>query len=161
MVGCRCNSCLIPMTERNMLFWGWFWLGVVFVYSGCICGQGATLWCRKPLLSPNNFTEGHLMEVEWLVIDVQSVGSPDIVDCAILRWFWLGVGLTNSVRSYDWGAILWCRNPLLSSNKFTQGNLMKIEWLVANITAVGSLGTLFLPLNQVDLIFGKSGQPFY
>ena len=29
--------------------------------------------------------------------------------------------------------------PARSSNNFTQGHLVKVEWLVANVTAVGSL----------------------
>ena len=29
-------------------------------------------------------------------------------------------------------------NPVLSPNNLTQGHLMKIEWLVANVAAVGS-----------------------
>ena len=31
-----------------------------------------------------------------------------------------------------------CRNPLLSPNNFTHGQLMKTESLVANVTPVGS-----------------------
>ena len=41
-----------------------------------ICCPGATLRCRKPLLSPNTFTYGHLLKIESLVADVTSVGSP-------------------------------------------------------------------------------------
>ena len=55
-----------------------------------------------------------------------------------MRWFWLGVVLANSVRFCDWGATLWCRNPLLSPNKFTRGHLMKTEWLVTDVTAAES-----------------------
>ena len=36
------------------------------------------------------------------------------------------------------GAILLCRNPLWSTNTLTQGHLMKIEWLITNVTAAGS-----------------------
>ena len=32
------------------------------------------------------------------------------------------------------------RNPLLSSNNFTQGHLMKMKLLVTNVTAIGSPG---------------------
>ena len=28
-------------------------LGKFLVNSGRVCGQGATLWCKNPLLSPN------------------------------------------------------------------------------------------------------------
>ena len=30
-------------------------------------------------MSPNNFTQGHLMEIEWFTTDVTAVGSPDIL----------------------------------------------------------------------------------
>ena len=36
------------------------------------------------LLSPNNFTQGHLLKIELLVADVTAAGSPDRVECAIL-----------------------------------------------------------------------------
>ena len=39
---------------------------------------------RNPILSPNNFTQGHLMKKEWFVINVTPVGSPDRADCTIL-----------------------------------------------------------------------------
>ena len=32
---------------------------------------------------------------------------------------------------------MWSRNPLLSLNYFTWGHLMKIEWLLADVKAVG------------------------
>ena len=34
------------------------------------------------------------------------------------------------------GATLWCTNPLLSSNNFTWGRLMNIDWLVTDVTAI-------------------------
>ena len=86
------------------------------------------------------------MKIEWLVNDVMAVGSPDRAEHAIL-----GVILAGPV----FGKFsLWCRDPLLSSNSFTQGHLMKlmspndfplghsmnIEWLVIDVTAVGSPG---------------------
>ena len=46
--------------------------------------------------------------------------------------------LVNSGRICGWVATLWFRNSLPGSNNFTLGHLMKIEWLVANVTAVGS-----------------------
>ena len=51
-------------------------------------------------------------------------------------WFWLGVFLTNSGHIFGRWAILWCRNLLLSPTNLTQGNLLKIEWLITNVTAV-------------------------
>ena len=50
--------------------------------------------------------------------------------------FGWGVVLVDSRRFLDSEATLWCRNPLLSSYKFTKG--LKIEWLVANVSAVRS-----------------------
>ena len=70
--------------EPNVLLWGRSLLGVFFVNSGHICGRGATLRYRNPLLSPNNFTQGHLVKIEWLVTDVTAVGSPARAERAIL-----------------------------------------------------------------------------
>ena len=36
--------------------WALFWP----IQAVSICGRGASLWCGNPLLSPNNFTLGHL-----------------------------------------------------------------------------------------------------
>ena len=44
---------------------------------------GGSLWCKNPILSPNNFTKD-LMKTEWLVAGVTTVGSPDRVERAIL-----------------------------------------------------------------------------
>ena len=30
---------------------------------------------------PNNFTQGHLLKIEWLVLNVTLVGSPDRAEC--------------------------------------------------------------------------------
>ena len=35
-------------------------------------------------MSSNNFTQGHLVKIEWLVADVTAVGSPDRAERAIL-----------------------------------------------------------------------------
>ena len=66
--------------------------------------------------------------MEWLAADVTAVGPPDRAERAIL-------GVVLAWRLYDQlsricgrGAIVWCRNPLLGSNNFTYGHLMKIEW---------------------------------
>ena len=49
--------------------------------------------CTNPLLSPNNFTQGHLTKIERLVTDVKAIRSPDRAKCAILEMilgdFWL------------------------------------------------------------------------
>ena len=45
--------------------------------------------------------------------------------------------LANSGRFCDRGATLRRRNPLLSPDNFTWGDLMKIKWFVVNVTAVG------------------------
>ena len=43
-----------PLPDRNVTLWGDS--GCFLANSGHYCGRGATLWCRSPLLSPNNFT---------------------------------------------------------------------------------------------------------
>ena len=34
-------------------------------------------------MSSNNFTEGHLMKIEWLVTDVTAIGSPGRAERAV------------------------------------------------------------------------------
>ena len=71
---------------------------------------------------------------------VTPVGSPERGERAILGMILAGCFLVNSGRICGRGAALWCRsrNPLLNPNTFTQGHLMKIEWLFDNVTDVGS-----------------------
>ena len=38
----------------------------------------------NPLLSPNQFPCGHLIEIEWLVTDITAVGASDRGERAIL-----------------------------------------------------------------------------
>ena len=48
--------------------------------------------------------------------------------------------------------------PLLSSNRFTQGHSMKIQWLVANVTAVGSPGRVeraIVGMILAERVFGQ------
>ena len=80
------------------------------------------------------------MKIEWLVTDVTAVGSLDRAECAILGVILAEVFFVNPGHFCGRGTTLWCRNPLLSSNNFTQGHLMKIEWLVTNAPAIGSPG---------------------
>ena len=35
-------------------------------------------------MSPNNFTQDHLVKIKWLVTNVTAVGSPDSAERAIL-----------------------------------------------------------------------------
>ena len=59
------------------------------------------------------------MKVEWLVADVTAVGTPDRAEPhAILGVITARFLFDNSGRIYGLGAILWCRNPLLSLNNF-------------------------------------------
>ena len=39
--------------------------------------RGAILWCRNPLLGPDNFIQDHLVKIEWLFANVTVVESPD------------------------------------------------------------------------------------
>ena len=90
-------------------------------------------------MGSNKFTQGHLTKIKWLVANLRVFGSPDKAEHAIFwvilagRFFFADSGCISGR-----GATLSCRNPLLSSNKFTQGHLMKIKWLVADRTAVAS-----------------------
>ena len=97
----ECAILAVILTERNMLFWGRFWLRNLLANSGRFRGRGATLCCRNPLLSPNNFTYVHLTIVQGLVTDFTSVQSPDRAESAVL-----GVILAGSVfcqfRTYLW-----------------------------------------------------------
>ena len=51
---------------------------------------------RTPLLSSNNFTQGHLVKIEWLISNVMAVGSPDIAERAILGLIFAGRCFKNS-----------------------------------------------------------------
>ena len=55
-------------------------------------------------------------------------------------------------------ATLWCRNPLLSSNSFTQGHLMGIERSVTDVTAVRSTGRTERAILEVILTVHFFGQ---
>ena len=66
------------------------------------------------------------MKIERLVADVTAVGSLDKAE------------LTSHIIGR--GATLWCRNPLLSADNFTQGHLMKMKLLVTAVTAIGTPG---------------------
>ena len=60
------------------------------------------------------------MKIDWLVADVTVVGSLDRAQRAILGGIVAGhVFGAKSGHICGWGATLWCRNPLFSSNKFT------------------------------------------
>ena len=75
------------------------------------------------------------MKIEWLVTDVTAVDFPDSMEYAISAVmfciFW-----AIHVVFCDHGVTLCCKNPLLSPDTFIQGDLMKIEWLVTNVTPV-------------------------
>ena len=59
------------------------------------------------------------MKTEWLVGDVTAIGSPDRAERAILGMIVAGMVLANPGHISGRGATLWCRNLLLSSDKFT------------------------------------------
>ena len=66
--------------------------------------------------------------------------SDPLTEPNVLFWktILLGVFLANQGRFCGRGATLWCRNPLLSYSNFTLCCIMKIVWLVTDVTAVGS-----------------------
>ena len=123
-----------PLTEPNVLLWGGFWLGVFLANPGRLRGWGATLWFRNPLLSSDNFTQGHLMKMQLLVTDWQSRTCYFWGD---FDWAWF---FASSGHIYSPWATLWGKNSLLSSDNFTQGHLMKMKLLVTNVTAIGTPG---------------------
>ena len=88
--------------ERATYFGGGF-CGAFFANSGRICGQGATLLCRNPLLSPKNFTQGHLMKTEWLVANETALQSPDRSEHGILGVILAG-RFFGQFRPYLWSA---------------------------------------------------------
>ena len=121
--------------ERTIL--GVILAGRFFPNSSHICGRGAPLWCRVALFSPTNFTYGYLMIMEWLVTNVRTVGSSDRADPTI---FWGDFGcFFYQFRPYLWsGSLFVCDagTPSWALVNFIQGHLMKIGWLVTNVTPV-------------------------
>ena len=67
-----------------MLFRGGLWLGVFLANLGHICGRGAILWCRNPLLKADTFTQGHIMKMGLLLTDVTAIASPGRAERAVL-----------------------------------------------------------------------------
>ena len=63
---------------------------------GRFCGQGTTLWRKNPRLNSNNFIQGHVMKIEWLVTDLTAVGSSGKVECAVLGLILAGNFFANS-----------------------------------------------------------------
>ena len=55
-------------------------------------------------LRPNNFNQGRLMKIEWLVVNVTAVGSPDAANQAILGIIWAGRFFAIKCRPYLWTA---------------------------------------------------------
>ena len=129
-----------PLTKPNVPFWGWLWLGVFLANPGHFCGWGAIFWCRNPLSSSDNFTYGHLKKTKWLVSNVIAIGSPGRAERAILGDILAGRVFAGLGHVCGRWATLWCRNLLLSSSNFKLSHLVKIEWLVANVTVIGSPG---------------------
>ena len=112
--------------------------GLFLANSGCICGRGATVLCRNPILSSNTFIWGHLFKIAWKVTREPAVGSPDRAEQAILRKILAGRIFGQIQALFVVGGHLRCGNPLFSSNNFTQGHLIKMKWFVANVITVGS-----------------------
>ena len=80
---------------------GWicFWpIQVVLVVGEPLRGVG------NPLGS-NNFTQGHLLKIEWLVTDVTAVGSPDRAERSILGMILAG-RCFGQFRTYLWSLVV-------------------------------------------------------
>ena len=61
VVHCQRNIYRGHWQSGTWCFCGYF--GRFFAISGHFCGRGGTLWCRNPLLSPNNFTLRSFIEI--------------------------------------------------------------------------------------------------
>ena len=70
------------------------------------------------------------MKLEWLVTNVTASGSPDRVERTILEVILAEHFFANLGRICGREAILWCRNPLLSPNTFTQGSFNENRMVV-------------------------------
>ena len=102
------------------------------------------------------------MKLEWLVTNVTASGSPDRVERTILEVILAEHFFANLGRICGREAILWCRNPLLSPNNFTYGQLLKTEWLVAYVTPVSSPAKAEREFFKVDFgLFWKNKPPFW
>ena len=117
VVGYRCNTCRVPCQSGTWHFWNDF--EHVLANSGLFCGWEATLWCGNHLLSPNNFTLGHLLKIEWLVTDVTAVRSTDRAKTNTLRIFFGVFWPIQAAFICGGGAILWSGNLFLSPINFT------------------------------------------
>ena len=117
VVGYQCNTCRFPCQSGTWRFWNNF--EHVLANSGLFCGWGATLWCGNHLLSPNNFTLGHLLKIEWLVTDVTAVRSTDRAKTNTLRIFFGVFWPIQAAFICGGGAILFSGNLFLSPNNFT------------------------------------------
>ena len=56
--------------------WRFWTIWIFLVKLGRFCGWEATLWSRNTNASPKKLSYGHLLTIEWLVIDVTAVGTP-------------------------------------------------------------------------------------
>ena len=121
-----------------------------------------------PSLSPDIFTWSHLMKKEWMVTNVTVGRSPDSSrTCYFEGDFGWSLFFANSGRICGRGVTLWCRKAIfLSSNNFTTGHLIKIKWLVTDVTAVESperadraiLGELLGAFWSIQAVF-VAGEP--
>ena len=92
---------------------------------------------QEPLLSPHNFTQGHLLKIQRLVTDVTPVGShyrPEHDTLGmIVNVFW-PIQAAIVVREPLWDLGI----PFLSPTNFTKGHLLKTKQLFANEPSFGS-----------------------
>ena len=117
----------ISQQSRTWYFgdgFGWF-----LANSGHFCGQGATLWCRDHLFSPNNFTLGHSLKIECLVANVYTCQVPWARERIILG---MTLGVFRPVQAtFVVVTTLWSGNPLwalITSLRVIQ--LKYVEWLI-------------------------------
>ena len=72
------------------------------------------------------------MDTEWLIAGVTSVRPPTRAERGI---FGLILDVFWPIWPLLWSGSFFCD---LSHNNFTQRRLMKIEWLIADVTSTGS-----------------------
>ena len=75
-------------------------------------------------------------KVEWLITNITAVGSP--AGAETVSWGDFGCFLANSGSFCAQRAMLRPGNPSPSVKTLTQDHSMKIEWLITNVSPVGS-----------------------
>ena len=117
-----------------MIFLGWFW--VVVGQFRPLLWPGSHFVIYESSLEPQYLYLGSFIKTRVVGYLCNSCQAP----WQSRTWHLgdnFGCVFANSVHFCGRRDPLWSRNPLLSLNYFTWGHLMKIEWLLADVKAVG------------------------